>query len=368
MSRFSPADERYMRRALRLAVRGKRTSAPNPAVGCVLVKDDRIIAEAFHVRTGEAHAEAAALAVAGETARGACAYVTLEPCSHHGRTPPCADALIEAGVARVVVATRDLNPRVDGVGLERLREAGIRVEEGLYPKQSQELNRGFFQRFEEGRPWLTLKIAASLDGKSALTDGRSQWITGPVSRAAVHRARARSGAVLTGIGTVLADDPALNVRLPAVQRQPLRVVLDSSLRTPPKARLFDVEGGAVHLFCLEASTARERALEAAGATVHVLDASEQGRVSIDAALRELGELEVNDVYAECGPSLAGALLAAGAVDELDLFLGPHLLGPTARPLAALDAVANIPEPTAWVTVAAQRIGRDSRIRLQPRRD
>lgn len=368
MNRFSLTDERHMRRALRLAVRGLRTSAPNPAVGCVLVKDGRVIAEGFHAHAGEAHAEAAALAAAGDSARGASAYVTLEPCSHHGRTPPCADALIEAGVRRVVVATRDPNPRVNGVGLERLRAAGIKVEEGLYKKQSQVLNRGFYKRFEVKRPWLTLKIAASLDGKSALADGRSQWLTGSLSRATVQRGRARAGAVLTGIGTVLADDPSLNVRLPGTTRQPLRGVLDSTLQTPPDARLFEVEGGAVHLFCTEAPKERRRALEAAGAAVHVVEVGERGGVSIDAALRELAELEVNDVYVECGATLAGALLVEQAVDELDLFLGPHWLGPTARPLAALDVAAEIPDPPVWRTLAAQRVGRDTRIRLQPRRD
>lgn len=365
MSRFSSTDERGMRRALRLAARGARSAAPNPAVGCVLVKADCLIAEGFHRRAGERHAEALALAAAGEAARGATAYVTLEPCSHAGRTPPCADALIAAGVERVVVASGDPNPRVAGGGLTRLRAAGIQVETGLYAGRARRLNRGFFKRFEQGRPWLTLKIAASLDGKSALADGRSRWITGPVARAAVHRARARAGAVLSGIGTVLADDPSLNVRLAGAARQPLRVVLDSRLRTPPEARLFNTEGGDVHVFCAGADDDRRRALEQAGATVHVVAPGEQGGVRLDAVLDELAGLEVNDVYAECGSTLAGALIAAGAVDELDLFLGPHLLGADARPFAGLQEVTDIPDPPCWRTVASQRAGRDTRIRLQP---
>ncbi|MDN5864558.1 MAG: bifunctional diaminohydroxyphosphoribosylaminopyrimidine deaminase/5-amino-6-(5-phosphoribosylamino)uracil reductase RibD [Gammaproteobacteria bacterium] len=365
MSNFTPADQRYMRRALRLAVRGKRTSAPNPAVGCVLVKDGRIVGEGFHAWAGEAHAEIRALDAAGEAASGATAYVTLEPCSHHGRTPPCTGALIGAGVGRVVVAMRDWNPKVNGAGLSRLRAAGIATSEGLYEQESQSLNRGFFRRISDGRPWLTLKVAASLDGKSALADGGSRWVTGPVARAAVHRSRARAGAVLTGIGTVLADDPALNVRLPGTARQPLRVILDSKLRTPPDARLFGADGGPVHIFCTRKALDRRHPLENAGATVHDVEADSQGKVGIDAVLRALAALQVNDIYAECGPTLAGVLLAAEAVDELDLFLGPHLLGAGARSFALLEETSAIPDPPRWRTTAVQRVGRDTRIHLQP---
>ncbi len=364
-TRMTDADLRYMNRALRLAVCGLRSSAPNPAVGCVLVKAGRVVGEGFHARAGEAHAEVAALVAAGASARGATAYVTLEPCSHYGRTPPCARALIEAGVVRVVAATGDPNPHVAGAGFRSLREAGIVVETGLGKQFSRRINRGFFSRFERGRPWLTLKLAASLDGKSALAGGASRWMTGPVARAAVHRGRARVGAVLTGVGTVLADDPALNVRLPGAARQPLRVVLDSRLRTPSTARLFKTGGGEVHIFCREALAARRRALEAAGGTVHIVESDASGHPDIDAVLRALAELEVNDVYAECGPVLAAALLATQQVDELELFFGPHFLGPGARALAALPDLAAIPDPPAWRTVAAQRVGRDIRVRLQP---
>ncbi|MGH8225754.1 MAG: bifunctional diaminohydroxyphosphoribosylaminopyrimidine deaminase/5-amino-6-(5-phosphoribosylamino)uracil reductase RibD [Gammaproteobacteria bacterium] len=357
-------DERMMRRALRLAVRGLRTCAPNPAVGCVIAKDGRIVGEGFHARAGEAHAEVLALATAGESARDVTVYVTLEPCTHQGRTPPCAPALIAAGVRRVVVATQDPNPRVAGTGLDALRAADIEVEVGVCEALARRINRGFFSRFERSRPWLTLKIAASLDGKSALGDGSSRWITGPIARAAVHRERARAGAILTGVGTVLADDPALDVRLPGVKRQPLRVVLDSQLRTPPSANLF-ASGGAVHIFCVEVDAERRLALEKSGATIHCTDADADGGVEPGVVLRTLAELEVNEVYGECGPRLAGTLIAGGWADELELFLGPHFLGAGARPFAMLGDLAVIPDPPEWRTVFACRADRDVRIRLQP---
>lgn len=351
-----------MRRALHLAVRGMRTCPPNPAVGCVIAGGGHIVGEGWHRRAGEAHAEILALQAAGAAAHGATAYLTLEPCAHHGRTPPCAPALIAAGVARVVVASADPNPRVAGAGLRQLRAAGIRVDEGLCGPAARAINRGFFLRAEHGRPWLTLKLAASMDGKTALADGSARWITGAVARAAVHRARARAGAVLTGVGTVLADDPALTARAPGVVRQPLRVVLDSHLRTPPQARLF-AGGGAAHVFCTEAPAARRRALEAAGATVQVLAASGDGRVPLGEVLTALARLELNTVYAECGPTLAGALLQAGLVDEVDLFLAPHLFGPAALPLAKLADLASIPDPPPLRIVWARRAGRDVRVRM-----
>ncbi len=357
-----------MRRALRLAARGLRTCAPNPAVGCVIVNDSRVVGEGFHVRAGGPHAEVVALRVAGEQARAATVYVTLEPCSHHGRTPPCAAALVEAGVSRVVAAVRDPNSRVVGGGVRVLQAAGIEVEIGVGEIQTRRINRGFFSRFERGRPWLTLKLAASLDGKSALADGTSRWITGPVARAAVHRSRARAGAVLTGVGTVLADDPALNVRLPGVSRQPMRVVLDSRLATPPGARLLREPGGAVYIFCTEADVERRRALEAAGAEIRLIAADADGHPQWEAVLRMLAGLDVNEVYAECGPRLAASLIAAERVDELELFQGPHLLGPGALALAAVQNRDDIPDPPCWRVVWARRAGRDVRIRLQPQKD
>lgn len=366
MTEQDPRDEFYMRRALRLAAKGLRGCAPNPAVGCVIVKDDRLVGEGYHARAGLAHAEVTALGRAGESARGATAYVTLEPCSHHGRTPPCAPALAAAGVTRVIVAVRDPNPRVAGRGLGLLRAAGIEVSEGLCQTQARRINRGFFSRFERGRPWLTLKLAASLDGRSALADGTSQWITGPVSRAAVHRGRARAGAVLTGIGTVRSDDPSLTARLPGQQRQPLRVVLDSNLSLSPRARLFSAAGSGIHVFCRAGYDAgRCRELEVAGAEVHAVAAGPDGRLLPGEVLALLAGLEVNAVYAECGPRLAGSLIEAGLVDELELFQGPHLLGVGARPFADFPGVSQIPAPPAWRIASAQRCGRDVRIKLQP---
>ncbi len=365
MNGIHPEDVRYMRRALRLAVKGLRGCAPNPAVGCLIVKEGHVVGEGFHARAGEPHAEVMALREAGAEARGATAYVTLEPCSHHGRTPPCAPALVEANLERVVVAVRDPNPRVAGEGLKILREAGITVDEEVCEPQARRINRGFFSRFERGRPWVTLKLAASLDGRSALADGTSQWITGAVSRAAVHRSRARAGAVLTGVGTVLADDPSLNARLHGQWRQPLRIVLDSKLSLPPQASLLKSDGGAVHVFCNKSTgNARREALLAAGATIHEVEAGDSGRPRLENVLAALAELEVNEVYAECGPRLAGALIESGLVDELDLFQGPHLFGPDARPFAVLDGRTRIPEPPEWRVVRAQRCGRDARIRLQ----
>jgi len=358
-------DVRYMRRALRLAVKGLRGCPPNPAVGCLIVKEGRVIGEGFHARAGEPHAEVMALREAGAEARGATAYVTLEPCSHHGRTPPCAPALVEAGVERVVAAVRDPNPCVAGRGLAILRGAGITVDESVCEPQARRINRGFFSRFERGRPWVTLKLAASLDGCSALADGTSQWITGAVSRAAVHRGRARAGAVLTGVGTVLADDPLLNARLYGQRRQPLRIVLDSKLSLSPQARLFTCDGGDVHVFCgAGVENTRREALLAAGATIHEVAAGDDGRPRLESVLTTLTELEVNEVYAECGPGLAGALIDAGLVDELELYQGPHLFGPDARSFAVLNRRTRIPEPPTWRVVRAQRCGRDARIRIQ----
>ncbi|HYW76428.1 MAG TPA: bifunctional diaminohydroxyphosphoribosylaminopyrimidine deaminase/5-amino-6-(5-phosphoribosylamino)uracil reductase RibD [Gammaproteobacteria bacterium] len=366
MSDVTREDIRFMRRALRLAVKGLRGCAPNPAVGCVIVNRGQVAGEGFHARAGEPHAEIMALGQAGEKARGGTAYVTLEPCSHHGRTPPCAPALVEAGLSRVVVGAGDPNPRVSGGGLDMLKQAGIRVEMGVCEAQARRINRGFFSRFERGRPWLTLKLAASLDGRSALANGTSQWITGPVSRAAVHRARARAGAVMTGVGTVLADDPLLNARLPGQRRQPLRVVLDSALSLSPQARLLeDGNGGAVHVFCARGAEAgRRELLVAAGAAVHEIEAGDDGRPLPASVLATLAELEVNEVYVECGPRLAGALIDSGLVDELELFQGPHLFGSDALGIAELPPRTRIPDPPIWWIVRAQRCGRDVRIRMQ----
>ena len=338
-------DRRFMARALELAALGMDTATPNPRVGCVVVRDGSVVGEGWHRRAGEPHAEVHALEMAGAAARGATAYVSLEPCSHHGRTPPCAEALVRAGVARVVAAMTDPNPRVAGAGLERLRDAGIAVQCGLLEAEARELNIGFVSRMTRGRPWLRVKIAASLDGKTALPNGASQWITGPEARRDGHRWRARSCAVLTGIGTLRDDDPRLTVRDVPAQRQPLRVVVDSRLRIPLDARIF--EGGGVVVATAVHDEARSAALAAGGTAVWVLpDAA--GKVDLQALLRRLADEGVNEVLAEAGINLHSALFAAGLVDELVLYYAPRLLGDAARGMLYLspaEAVAAMPELT-----------------------
>lgn len=356
------ADSQWMAHALRLAERGFYTTTPNPRVGCVLVKDGKNIGEGWHQRAGEAHAEVHALRAAGEAGRGATAYVTLEPCSHHGRTPPCADALIAAGVVRVVCAMQDPNPQVAGQGIARLRAAGITVECGLMEAAARELNLGFVSRMTRGVPWVRSKIAMSLDGRTALANGTSQWITGAAARQDVQHWRARSCAVLTGIGTVLADDPQLNVRI-ATERQPLRVVLDSQLRLPLSAHLLRsgvTEGGRVLLYTAVQDAARMAALQGAGATVEVMPDG-AGRVDLAGVLRDLAQRGVNEVLVEAGKTLNGALLKAGLVDELVLYLAPQLLGDAARGLADLGELVQLDQQVALAWQDVRQVGDDLRI-------
>lgn len=355
----------HMSRALELARRGLWTTDPNPRVGCVLAHGERVVGEGWHEIPGGPHAEVAALAAAGEAARGATAWVTLEPCCHHGRTPPCSDALIAAGIGRVVYAMRDPNPRVDGGGAAQLAAAGIAVEGGVLERESVELNPGFISRMTRGTPWVTVKLAASLDGGTALPGGESRWITGEAARADVQQLRARSSAVMTGSGTVLADDPRLDVRLPGASRQPLRVVLDSSLRTPPAARILAPPGQAL-ILCTELDDRRAEALRAAGAEVAVV-AGRAGSVDLEAALRLLAVRQVNELLVECGAGLAGALLTAGLVDELLLYLAPTLLGRGARPLADIDAPASMAGRLEFAFVGREDVGGDLLLRLRPRR-
>jgi len=345
---FSVADHAFMARALQLAERGLNSTSPNPRVGCVIVRDGRIIGEGWHERAGEPHAEVHALAAAAahaDAARGADVYVTLEPCAHHGRTPPCADALVAAGVARVVAAMQDPDPRVAGRGLDRLAAAGIRVDCGLLADAARELNIGFVSRLTRGRPWLRAKLAASLDGRTALADGSSQWITGAAARADGQHWRARACAILSGSGTVLHDDPQLSVRLggggqagAANQRQPLKVIVDSQLRTPPAARLF--EQGRALLVGAGADPARVAALAARGAEVLDLP-GDDGRVDLPALLGELARRGVNEVHVEAGRVLIGSLLAAGLVDELLMYFAPCLLGDSSQGMFALPPLASL---------------------------
>jgi diaminohydroxyphosphoribosylaminopyrimidine deaminase/5-amino-6-(5-phosphoribosylamino)uracil reductase len=353
-----------MTRALELARMGLFTTDPNPRVGCVIAAGTRVVGEGWHQRAGGPHAEALALGAAGAAARGATAYVTLEPCCHHGRTPPCADALVAAGVGRVVYAMRDPNPEVDGGGVARLAAAGIAVEGGLLERESRELNLGFESRMTRGRPWVAIKLAASLDGGTALPGGESRWITGEAAREDVQRLRARSSAVMTGSGTVIADDPRLDVRLPGTERQPLRVVLDSKLRTPPSSRILAPPGRAL-LLCSEEDIGRAAALRAAGAEVVAVGASDGG-VDLRAALALLATRQVNELLVECGAGLAGALLAAGLVDELLLYVAPTLLGRGARRLVDLETPVSMAERLEFSIVERQDVGDDLLLRLRPR--
>ncbi len=362
MNSFSAADHGFMARALQLAQKGLYTTTPNPRVGCVIVRDGAIVGEGWHARTGEPHAEIHALQQAGEAARGATVYVTLEPCAHHGKTPPCADALVHAGVARVVAAMQDPNPKVAGEGLARLSEAGIKVESGLLGDAARELNLGFLKRMLLGHPYVRLKTAASLDGKTALANGASQWITGEAARADVQRLRARACAVLTGVGTVLADNPRLDVRDFDIGRQPLRVVADSALRTPPDARLL--AGGKALIVCAEPDARKMAALEAAGAKVLCLPGPD-GCVELSALLAHLTRLGINEVHVEAGATLAGALLKAGLVDEWVHYAAPKALGEPARGLFAEFNLTHLSEARLFRVVDERRVGRDWRYTLRP---
>lgn len=334
---FSAVDHSMMARALRLAEHGLWTTTPNPRVGCVLVRDGWVVGEGWHAKAGEPHAEVQALNVAGRRARGATAYVTLEPCSHHGRTPPCAEALIEAGVARVVAAMTDPNPLVAGQGLALLEAAGIETACGLLETEARELNIGFVSRMTRGRPWLRLKAAASLDGKTALNNGLSQWITGPDARRDGQRWRARACAILTGIGTVRDDDPQLNVRDLETSRQPLRVVVDSKLETPLIARIL--QGGPCLIVGAVEDAAKIELLRSAGAEVLIFP-NAAGKVELKDLLDELGRRGINEVHVEAGFKLNGSLLREGLVDELLLYLAPCLIGHDA------SGLFNLPELTA----------------------
>lgn len=358
---FDAFDHACMARALQLAARGLYTARPNPVVGCVIARDGQVIGEGWHPRAGQPHAEVFALRAAGAQARGATAYVTLEPCAHHGRTPPCAGALLEAGVARVVAAMRDPFPQVDGAGLARLRAAGIEVAAGLMESQARELNHGFISRITRGRPWLRVKLAASLDGRTGMASGESKWITGEAARADVQRWRARSGAILTGADTVLADDPALTVRLgdDTAFVPPLRVVLDSRLRSlaPPRVR----DRAAPTLYLHGPDALPPPGLDAEFAALPLRD----GRLDLEAGLRLLGGRGINEVQVEAGPALCGALLRAGLVDELLLYQAPLLLGDTARPLFAGLGIDTMAARVPLRLFESVTVGGDRRLLLRP---
>ncbi|MNM47983.1 Riboflavin biosynthesis protein RibD [compost metagenome] len=361
MHAFTATDHLLMARALRLAERAAWTTRPNPMVGCVIAHGDEVVGEGWHQRAGGPHAEVFALRQAGERARGATAYVTLEPCAHYGRTPPCALALIEAGVARVVAAMSDPFPDVDGGGFALLRQAGIEVAVGLMGDKARELNRGFLSRIERGRPFVRIKLAGSLDGRTAMATGESKWITGEAARADVQQWRARAGAILTGAATVLADDPLLTAR-PASGDflPPLRVVLDAQLRTLHCARVREGEAATLYL--------HDPAL-----TAPVLDGAEfaaspllaDGRFDLQAVMALLAERGINDVHVEAGPTLCGALLNAGLADEVLLYIAPLLMGDSAKPLLAGLSIESMAQAVRLDVKDARMLGKDLRLSLRP---
>ncbi|HKJ76205.1 MAG TPA: bifunctional diaminohydroxyphosphoribosylaminopyrimidine deaminase/5-amino-6-(5-phosphoribosylamino)uracil reductase RibD [Gammaproteobacteria bacterium] len=361
MTAFSEADHAHMARAVRLASKGLYTTDPNPRVGCVLVADGEVVGEGWHEYAGGPHAEVHALEQAGEKARDATAYVTLEPCCHHGRTGPCSDALVEAGVARVVVAAGDPNPRVSGEGLGRLQAAGIEVEEGLLRGQAEALNPGFVRRMRDGRPFVRSKLAMSLDGRTAMASGESRWITSEAARTDVHRLRARSSAIVTGIGTVLADDPSLTVRLEDLPepRQPLRVVLDPRLSLPESARMLSLPGRTLVVTAADDPEQQER-LEAAGAEVLRLPGGPDS-IDLPAMLEELGRREVNEVLLETGATLSGAMLQAGLLDEIVVYMAPLLMGDGARGLFHLPGLEEMAGRVELEIDEMRAVGRDWRI-------
>jgi len=364
MSAFTQQDCEHMARALRLAERGRYTAHPNPVVGCVLVRDGRVVGEGFHLKTGEGHAEVNALRAAGAEARGSTAYVTLEPCAHHGRTPPCAEALIGAGVAKVVAAMQDPGKDVSGRGFGMLTDAGVEVQTGLMASVAASLNPGFLKRVTEQRPLVRLKIASSIDGAIAMASGESQWITGPESRRDVQRLRARSGAVMTGIGSVLSDDPSLNVRAADIDTgglQPIRVVLDSRLRMPPTARMLSLSGTTLVCCSGDRDTSPPQKLNAEV----MIFADTEGRVDADSVLLELGRRGVNEVLVEAGPELAGHLLERDLVDELVIYQAPHMMGSQTMGLVNTPSWKALSDRQALNITDVRRIGLDTRITSTP---
>ena len=364
---FTAFDERMMQRAIELAALGRHTTQPNPCVGCVVTQGERIVGEGWHRKWGEPHAEVLALQAAGEAARGATVYVTLEPHSYQSRTPPCTVALIKAGVRRVVSGVLDANPKVSGDGVRQLQEAGIETQVGLLADAARELNLGFEKRMTTDRPRVIVKSAISLDGRVALANGASRWITGEAARADVQVFRSRMGAVLTGIDTVLADDPQLNVRDPAIDmldRQPLRVVLDSNLRMPPTARMLSLPGTTL-IFTGSVKVSRADDLQRVGAEVVAVELDRDGRIDLNSVLQELGRRMCNDVLVEAGPTLVGRVLQFGLADEVVVYVAPMLLGPDARAMAGLPSLSGLDQAQRYTLHTVDRIGDDVRLVLRP---
>jgi len=365
------ADEKYMARAFELARLGRFTTTPNPNVGCVIVRDGEIVGEGYHIKAGGPHAEVHALRMAGEKAKGATAYVTLEPCSHHGRTPPCADALIAAGVARVVASMQDPNPEVAGRGLYRLQQTGIEVSHGLMHSEAEAINLGFLKRMRTGFPYVQLKMAASLDGRTAMESGESQWITSAAARADVQRFRAQSSAILSSSATVLADDPSLNVRWDELDsdtqriypqdslRQPLRIVIDSQNRVTPQHKLVNQPGDT----WLARLAADEQSWPES--TEQWVVPGRDNRVDLVLLMMQLAKRQINSVWVEAGAELAGALLQAGLVDELIVYMAPKLLGENGRALCVLPGLQSLSDAPQFTLSDVRQVGADLRLRLKP---
>lgn len=361
---FSADDHGFMARALQLAGRARYQADPNPAVGCVIAAAGRVVGEGWTAAAGGPHAERVALAAAGSAARGATAFVTLEPCCHIGRTGPCTRALIDAAVGRVVYGIDDPNPRVAGRGAAELRAAGIEVESGLLASAAEASILGYISRRTRGRPWVRTKIAASLDGRTALANGTSQWITGRAARADVHRWRARSSVVLTGIGTILADDPGLDARPEDIEwpvLQPVRVILDSRGRMPANARTLQRAGGCGVFTC----GARVLSLNAEQAWIEEVPATDEGHCDLGSVLQRLAAREFNEVWVEAGSTLNGALLAAGLIDELIVYMAPSVLGHAARSMFAIGQLEHMSERIDFDVTDVRRLGRDLRLILRP---
>ena len=350
-----------MATALRLAERGLYTTDPNPRVGCVISRDNQVIGRGWHQRAGEAHAEVAAIRDAKASIEGATAYVTLEPCSHHGRTPPCCEALLREKVARVVIAMKDPNPAVAGRGIDYLRKNGVQVDVGLREEAAREINPGFISRMTRGRPWIRVKLAASLDGKTALKNGKSQWITGPAARADVQHWRARSSCVLTGSGTVLADNPSLNARLEGVEvKQPLRAVIDSKARVDASAKLFSIDGDVVVFNALK--TNKYNALK--NVSLVNYDTGESENIDLNAVVEHLAKVEVNEIHVEAGATLSGALLNKGLIDELIVYQAAVVLGSSGRGLFDLPELTDMQQKIPFVLHDVRRFGGDVRTILR----
>ena len=348
-----------MSRAIQLAKKGMNTTDPNPRVGCVIVKEGQVVGEGWHIRAGEPHAEIHALNAAANNAEQATVYVSLEPCSHQGRTPPCSQALINAGVARVVVAMQDPHVRVNGLGLQQLRNAGIQVDTGILEAQAAELNPGFIKRMKTKRPYVRLKMAMSLDGRTAMASGESQWITSAAAREDVQRLRARSSAIVTGVGTVLADDPSMNVRLEEVERQPIRVVMDTNLSMPVTAKMLSLPGRTLVMTCSDDDDAIQ-ALTKAGAEVMNIPYCNNS-VSLASVLDTLGEMEINEVLIETGATLSGAILEQGLVDELVIYMAPSIMGDNARGLFRLPKLEKMEDKIQLDIRDVRAVGSDWRI-------